>query len=133
MASSIKPLVRTYVAAGVINPFCFVKFDTTAPATGKNPRVVVCESGAADGIAQNEVATAAGDEVEVAFPGGGAKLKLGGTVTVSNSVKPTTGGVGIATTSAGDHVGAHAVESGVSGDVIGVHVERFEKYNGDAT
>jgi hypothetical protein len=133
MASSIKPLVRTYVANGAIPAYSFVKFDTSAPASAKNPRVVSCTSGAADGIAQNQTAAATGDEVEVAFPGGGALLTIGGNVSVSNSLKPTTAGKGIATTSAGDHVGAKAVEGGASGDVIGVNVVSFEKYNGDAT
>ena len=135
MASSLKPNIRTYVANGTIPPLSFVKFDTSSPATSKQPRVVSCTSGAADGIAQNETAAkfSLGDEVEVAFPGGWPKNTIGVTVNTSNSIKPTTAGVGIVTNAAGDHVGATAVEGGVTGDVIGVNVVKFEKYNADAT
>ncbi len=133
MASAFKPNAKTYVANGAINPLGFVKLDTTSPASAKNPRVVVCESGQAIGIAQNDVAAALGDEVEVALLGGGAKVKAGGSISAGNTLKPTTGGVAIVCASAGDHVGARAMEDGSSGDIIGAHVEHFEKYNADAT
>jgi hypothetical protein len=130
MASSIKPLVRTYKSSGAIKANSFVKFDTTS--SSKNPTIVQCTSGMPIGISLNDADASSGDEVEVAFPGGGARLKISGTVTMGNSLKATTNGAGIATTTAGDAVGARAMESGVSGDIIGVHVEHFEKYNSDA-
>lgn len=134
MASNIKQNMRTYKASGAIPPYSFIKFDTsTSPFTTKVPGIQTCTSGAADGISQNDVAAAAGDEVEVAFPGGGGKLTIGGTISAGNSIKPTTAGVGIATTTAGDHASASAVEGGVTGDIIGVNVVKFEKYNADAT
>jgi hypothetical protein len=133
MASSIKPLVRTYVANGTIPAYTFVKFDTTAPASAKNPRIVIAEASAAScGIAQNASSASSGDEVEVAFPGGGALLKLGAGVSVGQTIMPMAGGVGTPTTAAGDHVGARAVEGGSTSDIIGVHIVQFEKHNSDA-
>lgn len=134
MASSVKPLTATRTANGAINPLSFVKLDTTSPATGKNANIVQC--GANDspyGIAQNEGLGAAGDSIEVAVIGGGGRLTLSGTVTAGQSIKSDSSGYGIAATAAGDRIGAEAVESGVAGDFIGVHVNRFEKHNADAT
>jgi len=131
MASSSKPRIRTYKASGVIKAFSFVKYDSGSNI--KNPTIVQCESGNAIGISQNDTDAASGDEVEVALPGGGALLKLAGTVALGNSIKPTTDGAGIATASAGDPMAAYASEGGASGDVIGVEVTRGEKHNADAT
>jgi hypothetical protein len=133
MASNQKQNVRSYQANGTIKAYSFVKFDTTAPASAKNPRVVACASGKADGISQNDVDAALGDFVEVAFPGGGAKLTISGSVNPGQSLKATTSGYGIVTTTAGDHVSARSVEGGASGDIIGVNVINYEKYNADAT
>ncbi len=132
MASAFKPNVRTYIARGTVPPYSFVKLDSTAPSTTKNPGVVSCTSGASHGISQNDASVTSGQEVEVALPGGGALLKVGGSVSLGNTLMPTTAGVGIVTTTAGDHVGARAYEAGATNDIIGVHVVQFEKYNGDA-
>lgn len=133
MASAFKPNIRTYFANGAIPAYAFVQYDTTAPATSKSPRVVVCTSGKSIGISQNDVAAASGDEVEIALPGGGALLTAGGSITVGGSLKPTTNGQGIATTTAGDYVGAEAVEGGAASDIIGVHVVQWQKQSSDAT
>jgi hypothetical protein len=128
MASSIKPLMRTYKAGGAINPYSFVKFSTSSPGSSKNPAVVQCGAGdRPTGVAQNASAAASGDEVEVAFVGGGALLNITGTVTPGDSLKSDSSGYGIRTTSDADEVGAFAVEGGVSGDRIGVHVAFGQK------
>lgn len=134
MASSFKPLTRSRVAGGVINPLSFVKLSVSSPGSAKNPCVVQCGANdSPDGIAQNEVAAASGDTVEVAILGGGGRLTISGTVAAGNSLKSDSSGYGTVATTAGDRVGAEAVESGVANDIIGVHVNRFEKYNADAT
>jgi len=66
--------------------------------------------------------TAAGDQIEVALPGGGAKLTLGGTVTRGKFLKSDSAGKGVQVTAEGDLYGAMAMASGVSGDVIPVEV-----------
>jgi hypothetical protein len=49
-------------------------------------------------------------------------LELGGTVTIGQRLKASTGGVGIATTADGDEYGAIAEQNGVSGDLITVYI-----------
>jgi hypothetical protein len=131
MASAYEPKVRTYIASGAIKARSFVKFDSSS--NKKNPTIVQCESGASIGISANDDDAASGDSVEVCLPGGGAVLKIAGSVDLGNSIKPTTDGSGIVTASAGDSVGAMAVEGGLTGDLIGVHVVHGEKYNASAT
>lgn len=53
-------------------------------------------------------------------------LELGGTVTEGQNIKPSTAGVGIAATTDKDRVGAKALRSGVSGDLIRVRPFRFD-------
>lgn len=123
MASSIKPLVRTYKTGGAINPLSFVKYSVASPGSAKNPVIVQCGAGDRPcGIAQNEAAAVLGDEVEVAFVGGGARLNITGTVAANNTIKSDSSGYGVVTASDADECGAFAVESGVTGDIIGVHV-----------
>lgn len=130
MASSVKPLVRSWRASGTIPAYSFVKFDSGS--ADKDPTIVSCTSGRSIGISQNAASASSGDTVEVALPGGGALLTLGGTVALQNSIKPTTAGAGIATASDADYIGARAHEAGVSGDVIGVLVVDGQKASGDA-
>lgn len=134
MASSVKPLVVTKTANGAINPLSFVKLDTASPGAGKTPNVVQCGAGDSPwGVAQNEALAAIGDSIEVAVLGGGARLTVSGTITAGQSIKSDSSGYGLAASAAGDRCGAQAVESGVANDIIGVHVNRFEKHNADAT
>lgn len=130
MASNSAPRIRSYRTSGVVPAYSFVKFDSGS--ADKDPTVVVCESGRSLGIGQNSASAASGDTIEVALPGGGAKLKLGGTVPLMQSIKPTTAGVGIVTASDADYIGAMAVEKGVSGDIIGVEVVHGQKASADA-
>jgi len=133
MASSSTPRIRTYKAGGAINPLSYVKLSTSSPGSTKNPVVVQCGAGDRPiGIAQNDSAAASGDEVEVALPGGGARLTIKGTVASGNFIKSDANGYGIATTTAGDAYGAQAVEDGVTTDILGVEVIIGEKYNATA-
>lgn len=49
-------------------------------------------------------------------------LELGGTVTAGDSLKSDANGKGLTTTTANDWIGAIAMESGVSGDLVRVQV-----------
>lgn len=65
--------------------------------------------------------------INIFGPGDDAcKLVLGGTVTIGQRIKPTTGGVGIAATTDKDRTIAIAQEAGVSGDVIIVKPMRYD-------
>ena len=130
MASCSKERIRTYVASGAIPAKAFVKLDTSS--NGKKPTVIVCTSGRAIGISQNDSAAASGDPVEVALQGGGAMVVLAGTVALGQALKATTGGAAIVTASDADYVSAIAVESGVTGDEIAVEVVTGQKASGDA-
>lgn len=125
-------------ANGNILPSRFCKVDTTYTA---GLRVIA--AGASDrpiGISQkgslymvgtaanpqagtgNQYAAVAGDDIRLFVDPDCGALELGGTVTVGASLKPSTNGVGIATTTPGDIIGAVALQAGVSGDVINVRV-----------
>lgn len=133
MAASFKPNAKSYKANGAIKANSFVKLDTSSTNT-KNPGIVAAGAGDAIlGVSLNDSDAASGDEVEVGLPGGGARLKISGTVLLNQSIKATTNGYGIVTTTAGDKVGAMAIEGGLANDIIGVHVIRGEKYSSDAT
>jgi hypothetical protein len=66
--------------------------------------------------------TDTGLHVEIAYPGGGAKLELGGTVTRGQYIKSGAAGVGVAATADTEEYCARALKSGVSGDIIPVDV-----------
>ena len=55
---------------------------------------------------------------------GQVKLTLGGNVTRGQKIKATTGGKGIYADTNKDEYGAVALESGVSGDIISVLIEK---------
>lgn len=120
MASHSQPRVLAFYASAAIPAFTVVKGGAdkshVSPASAATDKVI--------GIAQNEV-TASGDTVEVAIQGGGAKAKLGGTVAFGDFLASNGSGALVATTTADDNVIAQAMQSGVSGDVIGVEVVSF--------
>ncbi len=82
----------------------------TAAATSKNL-----------GIALNDTTTAE-DKVEIALPGGGAKVLLADTVSFGDLITGDSAGKGVATVTAGDRYVAIAMEDGVVGDLIAVEV-----------
>ena len=67
-------------------------------------------------------ATAALQAIEIALPGGGAKITIAGTVTRGEYIKTDANGKGVACSADGDFYGARAMASGVTGDIIPVEV-----------
>ncbi len=120
MAASSSPRIQTFKSSAARAAFVCVK-------KGANDQTVAIASAATDkiiGVGQNVVA-AIGSEFElseVAINGGGAKIKLGGTVAVGDLVTSDASGFGVATTTANDRVVGVAMEDGVAGDVIGIEV-----------
>lgn len=116
MASSSTPRIFSLKADGAITAYTFVKAGSDAnhcAQAGLNDRPI--------GIAQN-AASAAGDKVEVAFPGGGAKLQVDGTVAASARLYSDASGLGKKCDGASKFIGALAMDAGVANDVIPVEV-----------
>jgi len=112
--------IRSFTAGGAITAFTFVKFDSDGVkvvACGANERAI--------GIAQ-VAASASGDQVEVAMPGGGGKLKINETLTAGKMLTSTAGALGEKADAAGEWVGAIAYEGGVQNDIIETMVTGFQ-------
>lgn len=126
---------------GLINPSSFVKLDT-ASAGGR-----VIQAGAGDkmfGIAQPGTRSAPFSTLDDGYaarndsgqndtvmvytsPDKEVYLQIGtGGCNVDDFLKSSTLGVGVATTSTGDWVGARAKQSGIAGDLVSVDV--FEPF-----
>jgi len=121
MSTSFKPSIQIYRADGVIAKGMAVKAGSdsqhVAAATGKTDKII--------GIAQN-AAAAIDDQVEVALPGGGGKGLAGGTILFGDALtSDNSTGKLVATTTAGDHVIATAMDGAVVGDVFSLHVNRY--------
>lgn len=116
MASHSTPRMFSFVAGADLSSaqYKFLDFGSGDTLVG-----LAAVAGSPIGVLQN--APASGEVAEVALQGGGAKLKLGGTVARGDFLKPNASSLGIAAT-AGDKYGARAMASGVSGDVIPVEV-----------
>ena len=117
MSAHSEPRLYAFFAEADLSAkqFTFVKF-----GAADNGVVNSGAGEAIDGIMQDAPAT--GEAGAVALPGGGAKLKLGGTVTRGQFIKSGAAGVGVAATANLEIYGAKAMASGVSGDVIPVEV-----------
>jgi len=121
MLASATPNTSSYKAGADLSAkqFHFVKVGTVAGT-------VVAVTSATDiplGILQN--APVADEGADVAVLGGGAKLKLAGTVAAGGLIKTDSAGKGVAATTDGSRVSAFADSlgsSGVTGDVIPVYV-----------
>lgn len=116
MSAFTDPRLLSFEAGAAIVKFRFVKFNSADDTVIQSSAVTDAHLG----IAMCD-ADAAGDTVEVALPGGGAKLELSATIARGVVVASTTGGLG-KTPASSDTVGAQLHESGVSGDIVGVHV-----------
>lgn len=117
MASYLEPKVLTFKATAAIGQYSVVK------GGADNEHVSVSAAGATDksvGIAMS-AATVADQFTEVAVMGGGAKLKLAGTVAFGDKVTSNASGLGVVAAS-NDHVVGVAMEAGVSGDIIQIVV-----------
>lgn len=119
MASSSEPRVLSFLAGAAVPAYSVVK-----PGADKSHVLVSAAASSKNkGISQN-VASVAGDTVEVALPGGGGKAVLGGSVSDGDYLSANASGA-LIVASSGDHVSAQAQQDGVSGDVIAVEVLSF--------
>ncbi len=115
-------LLMPALALAAISPYLFVK----AGAADGQVAVAAAATDKLLGIS-NQVGFAANDTSEyVAL--GEAKLKLGGTVALGDPLTSDASGQGITTSTAGNRVGAIALQAGVIGDVIAVQVIPFAKF-----
>lgn len=122
MSSHLEPKIGTFKANADLSAsqYCFVKL-----TDAKTVDLQGTKGGKTIGILMN--APLSGDMAEVALPGGGAKLKVGGNVALMDKmIANTTTGQGIADDAAGQWVGAQAHDTGVANDVIPVMVTAFE-------
>lgn len=117
MSAIAQPNVLTFKAGGVIVKGHAVKMGAddqhVVECTAKTDKQI--------GIAQNDASTAE-DKVEVALPGGGSKVKAGGSISAGDLLASTTDGTLIATTTAADRYIAMAMEDMSSGDLGAAHV-----------
>lgn len=123
MASCSQPRLKSYKAGGAINPYCFVKFgadNQTVVACGANEKAI--------GIFMGNVAAASGDHIDVALPGGGAKLKVSEAVALGDNLTSIAAGQGEVADADGEWVGAIAYEVGATNDIIGVEVVAFPEF-----
>lgn len=128
MASSLQPKIlafkqysTTAIARGVA-----VKFGGVDAGDGSVESEVTPAAASTDqsiGICQNTNATVnAGDKVEVALPGGGAKALAHTTIAAGDLLVPYTDGSLQPTTGSGDRIIAVAMQSAVVGDIFEVMV-----------
>ena len=117
MSAMVKPLIATFEAGAAIAKGQAVKF------SGNNKTVIKC-SAATDsviGIAQN-VASSAGDLVEVALPGGGAKALAKATIALGDRLGVNADASLQKLATQGDSEFAIAMDSAVAGDIFAVMV-----------
>lgn len=113
MASSSNPRIEIFKADGAIAKGKAVK-------AGSDKDHVAVASAATDkiiGWAQN-AAVNAGDKVEVALHGGGAKCLAGGNVAMGDVLTSDASGQAIATTTNADRYAGVAMQSAVAGDIF---------------
>lgn len=118
MAVSSTPRIVTFVAAASVAKGSAVKF---SDSTGDFVIVGAANTDRCVGVAQNE-ATASGQLVEVALPGGGAKGKLSETTSAGNDLCSHTDGTLAIVNASGDQIIGIAMEDGVAGDLINIEV-----------
>lgn len=117
MSSHSQSKILTFKADGAIAKGKAVKI-------GSDKEHVAVAAGNTDpciGIAQN-AASAAGDLVEVALPGGGAKALAKETIAAGKSLVANADGSLEQTNASGDKIVAVAMESAVAGDLFAVEV-----------
>lgn len=117
MASMVKPLIATYEAAGVITKGKAVKLDST----GKTVTQVSATTDESIGVAQNTT-SAAGDLVEVAHTGGGAKGLAKATIAAGDLLGHNADGSIQKVASANDRVIGHALQAASAGDLFSMMV-----------
>lgn len=119
MSANFAPNCLTFLADAAISKGMAVKLGSDREHVLKG----AANTNKCIGIALNAT-TAAEDAVEVALPGAGAKGLLGETVSAGDSLVCHTDGTLVKPNTIGDILIAVAMEDGVAGDIIGVHVIR---------
>ena len=129
MASFPTPNYKSFLADADLSSYenCFVKIGTDE----KHVNVCDTKGEQAVGVLMN-APSAAGQIAEVAIFGGGALLKLGGTVTAMQQITPNASSVGIIPDAAGQALMAQALDDGVSGDKIAVNITFGEAHAAEA-
>lgn len=119
MSFMLKPLIGTFEASAAIAKGQAVKL--VASTGGKTVAKCSATTDKAIGIAQN-VATSAGDLVEVAVSGGSAKGLAKASIAVGDILGVNADGSIQKVASAADRVVGHAMDDAVAGDIFSMHV-----------
>jgi len=117
MSSHFKSNILTFKADAAIAKGKAVKIGSDR----EHVAVSAANTDASIGIAQN-AAVNAGDPVEVALPGGGAKGLAKESITAGKFLVPNADGSLEQTNADGDRVIGMAMEDAVAGDMFSVHV-----------
>lgn len=117
MSAMVKPLIATFEVDAAVAKGQAVKFGTS----NKRVTPVTATTDLSIGIAQN-VAVNAGDLLEVALPGGGAKGLAKTTISKGNILGHNADGSLQKLASANDKIIAQAMDDAVAGDIFAVHV-----------
>lgn len=122
------------IAGGNVSPCRFVKLDSTvgrAVHAGANEAIFGISQPSTRRLAlsgwDDGYAAIAGENLNIIGPGDDeALLEIAETVTVGDYLQATTDGKGAVANTDKDHVGAQALESGTSGQLIKVKPMRFD-------
>lgn len=117
MSFMIKPLIATFEVDAAVSKGQAVKFGTS----NKRVTKVTATTDNSIGIAQNAAANA-GDLLEVAFPGGGAKALAKATITKGDILGHNADGSIQKLASASDKIIGQAMDDAVAGDIFSVNV-----------
>jgi hypothetical protein len=116
MAAYIEPKIVTFNATAAIGANKFVKYGASKDL------IALCGAGEkAIGVTMSSAA-AAGDPVEVALIGGGAKVTAGGTISLGAYVKSDASGDAVAAATDGDYAIGIVTDSAVDNDVVSMIV-----------
>lgn len=121
MASSLAPKIQAWKVDAAIAKGKAVKIGSD----DKHVAVGAANTDACIGIIQNAPDTAE-DTAEVAVSGGGGKGLLGESVAAGQPLCSDTDGSLVKPNALGDYVIAHAMQAGVSGDLIDVNIGRSQ-------
>ena len=113
MSSHVQPCYKGFKAGAAIAQHSFVKFgsdrETVVPSGDAEKAIGICMT--AD--------VQSGGECEIALLGGGALVKLSGSVALGDSIKSDASGLG-AVGGAGEWSPGIAMDAGVAGDVVSI-------------
>lgn len=103
--------ILSFKASGTIPAFSFVKFgdnNTVTLATASTDNII----GVSDGVTYDN-----GEMADIYMQGANCEIVLGGTVSAGEALTVNSSGCAISAT-AGDNIGAIALNDGISGDII---------------